>query len=786
MFGRENRLPADLVLGDLIDRTHAESVHDFVAATRERQWSDFALVREYFDQAAKRRTNQYDDHVNPMSFQPGQLVWHFCPRRRQGLSPKWQNYYVGPYRVLRLIDTHNVVIQKSKRAKCLVVHKDELKACFEARDLSEPNESAVHGKIVPGKVGIGPVSVPASTHGVDDSFSASDNTHPLGGGETDPKEHSCDSNTENAKPRPKRNVRRPKHLNNYVVGAVHRYLSPEEMLSKTVEFENARGTICGACGRRFKDRHGLKYHLQHYTGDEWLDKYAKCQLEMWPKPGHQKDTRTILLVSQQAHSVCTVTAIESTTDLPGPSRSFHLKAHGVANAMLRYTGQINSTKLMKLVQQHWPKLTSGQERAVAAATFRGLLCGLQAAKDRNPADPLDNHQINDWLNRAAACDMLFVEQAIDRAEEASAVVVMDEVDEHVNLVAMPELSMEHGTATVDGQQQSDGVAVTPACADLPVRDNERVEMTKDTINPNPEVVESGEGTSPISWDGLSPQDEELLATHGLCMKSVPNSETGPTVKASVPCSLTNTPPFWVPAKSSDKITVEHSEGKCLHVELKRFEVPLPTMNHKELQAEVLEQLECNEVGQIAESLVVTQPAAVESMESSSRDATMNRTPSKPTFVTPGMKRAQQKPLLEAYFELLSPEKQPQKHTIEEEPVSRSGPERTKIISQSQLSDFARALSGAGGHSRPAVTAVTAGKERALDDPKDKKTNKSEVRLGPKEKTAGELKRSSHGLREKSNRSEALSRTRVVPQNQVYEGDLLGAKSRVPSKPDKTL
>ena len=137
MFGRENRLPVDLVFSEMSQPPEEGSISDFATEVRERQQADFKMVREHLGQAAKRRKDRYDDNVHFRVFQPGQLVWYFYPRKRKGLSPKWQNFYTGPYRVVRLIDTHNVVIQRSSGAKCIVVHRDKLKACFEDTSTNE-------------------------------------------------------------------------------------------------------------------------------------------------------------------------------------------------------------------------------------------------------------------------------------------------------------------------------------------------------------------------------------------------------------------------------------------------------------------------------------------------------------------------------------------------------------------------------------------------------------------------------------------------------------------------
>jgi transposase InsO family protein len=268
MFGHKNRLPVDIVLGELAEPSPTVALNDFVASARDRQLQEFALVREHLGQAARRRKEQYDDKVNARAFQPGQLVWYYYPRRRQGLSPKWQKFYTGPYRVIRLIDTHNVVIQKSKRTKCIVVHKDKLKPCFK----DAPNKSEAHAvedtQPPTSSIAVGMFAEEADPIGGDSGSLPNITEVERSSRRVDPweQQETCINDCENTRPR--RTVRQPKHLSDYVVCPVYRVSSVfSDMSAKEVEMGRARGIVCEACGRRFQDRHGVKYHLQHFPGN---------------------------------------------------------------------------------------------------------------------------------------------------------------------------------------------------------------------------------------------------------------------------------------------------------------------------------------------------------------------------------------------------------------------------------------------------------------------------------------------------------------------------------------
>jgi len=47
-----------------------------------------------------------------------------------GRSPKWQNFYSGPYLIVEVLGAVNLRIQKSAKAAAMVVHVDKVKRCM--------------------------------------------------------------------------------------------------------------------------------------------------------------------------------------------------------------------------------------------------------------------------------------------------------------------------------------------------------------------------------------------------------------------------------------------------------------------------------------------------------------------------------------------------------------------------------------------------------------------------------------------------------------------------------
>ena len=74
--------------------------------------------------------------VRPASFDVGDWVFVYCPRRRQGRSAKWTKYYSAPMLITKVLGPVNYLVQRSARAKAQVVHVDKLKRCEGVKPVS--------------------------------------------------------------------------------------------------------------------------------------------------------------------------------------------------------------------------------------------------------------------------------------------------------------------------------------------------------------------------------------------------------------------------------------------------------------------------------------------------------------------------------------------------------------------------------------------------------------------------------------------------------------------------
>lgn len=137
-YGREARIPADLVYGLPPDANHQTntSLPEFVLQQRDTLHDAFALARQHLGASAERRKRQYDMRTRPREFHVGTWVWCLVPRLRSGRYRKWQSPYHGPFLVIKQLGPLNYLIQRTARSKPWTVHVDKLKECLSAAGLS--------------------------------------------------------------------------------------------------------------------------------------------------------------------------------------------------------------------------------------------------------------------------------------------------------------------------------------------------------------------------------------------------------------------------------------------------------------------------------------------------------------------------------------------------------------------------------------------------------------------------------------------------------------------------
>jgi len=138
MFGREVNTPADIVYG-LVEPEPEPQYDEFVETVRDRMVAAYDVVRENLGIAAERNKRYYNMKGRLRSFQEGDLVYYFNPRKYSGRSEKWARKYTGPYRVDKVLSPVTVLLRTLDRRRVFVSHIDKLKPSFEQDEIRTSN-----------------------------------------------------------------------------------------------------------------------------------------------------------------------------------------------------------------------------------------------------------------------------------------------------------------------------------------------------------------------------------------------------------------------------------------------------------------------------------------------------------------------------------------------------------------------------------------------------------------------------------------------------------------------
>lgn len=131
-FGRELRLPADLITGTPPDAPR--SVTDYANDLRNKLNDVYEHIRQSGQQMSEKMKTRYDRRANSRGFDESSLVWLHNPVRTKGKSPKLQAKWDGPYRVVTRINDVTYRIQKGPRGAPKIVHVDRLARYYGAND----------------------------------------------------------------------------------------------------------------------------------------------------------------------------------------------------------------------------------------------------------------------------------------------------------------------------------------------------------------------------------------------------------------------------------------------------------------------------------------------------------------------------------------------------------------------------------------------------------------------------------------------------------------------------
>ena len=113
MYGREARIPADLVYGPPPQEDQERPIPEIVEEQRETFRQAYEATRRHLSTAVQGRKRNYDLRSRRHDFPIGSWVWVLVHRRRQGRYHKWQSLYQGPFLVTHQLGPVNYRVQRS-------------------------------------------------------------------------------------------------------------------------------------------------------------------------------------------------------------------------------------------------------------------------------------------------------------------------------------------------------------------------------------------------------------------------------------------------------------------------------------------------------------------------------------------------------------------------------------------------------------------------------------------------------------------------------------------------
>ena len=130
MLGREVKNPLEIIIGKAPDQEQCQ--HWYALDLEDKLRHAYQFARHNLKMAAQRQKNLYDLRVKPFGWKPGMWVWYgYQPYRTIKLKSPW----VGPFKIIRVINDVNVEMKRGPNSVSVIVHVDKLKPY---RGLEEP------------------------------------------------------------------------------------------------------------------------------------------------------------------------------------------------------------------------------------------------------------------------------------------------------------------------------------------------------------------------------------------------------------------------------------------------------------------------------------------------------------------------------------------------------------------------------------------------------------------------------------------------------------------------
>ena len=134
-FGRELCSSLNLLLPK--PTATYESHGQYAAEVSERAEVAYELAREFLNTSAELAKRMYDKKLRPQSFNQGDKVFIYSPRKFKNKNPKWQRKYAAECKVVSKLNDASYIVYDVQSKHNRIVHVDKM------RLLSRDNEENV-------------------------------------------------------------------------------------------------------------------------------------------------------------------------------------------------------------------------------------------------------------------------------------------------------------------------------------------------------------------------------------------------------------------------------------------------------------------------------------------------------------------------------------------------------------------------------------------------------------------------------------------------------------------
>ncbi|CAG2188088.1 unnamed protein product [Mytilus edulis] len=165
MFGREINIPLTLLHEPL--PSSPPSHIEYIGKLQDNINKAYDIVRGHMKTQQKRQKVNYDLKQSGKPYKENDLVWLFTPRKKKGLSPKLQKFWVGPYRIVKKLSDANYMIQLEGSLAKRIVHYNSLKLrrlykrhLYKVSKLTIPRRLEVSKLTIPRRLEVSKLTIP--------------------------------------------------------------------------------------------------------------------------------------------------------------------------------------------------------------------------------------------------------------------------------------------------------------------------------------------------------------------------------------------------------------------------------------------------------------------------------------------------------------------------------------------------------------------------------------------------------------------------------------------------